>query len=65
MTADRQEHPYFLLLDPDFRIKLASGTGPNPIARFYDAGSPVDRLPDPLATLVRDILARLAQQPSG
>ena len=51
--------PYFYLLDTDLKIKMASGAGPNPLARLYGEDSAPDELPGTVGALVRDLADQL------
>ena len=49
----------FYLLDLDFSLRLAAVCPRgDPLAHLYHADSPVDRLPDALERLVRELAAR-------
>ncbi|MFN2527401.1 MAG: hypothetical protein ABR584_01620 [Candidatus Baltobacteraceae bacterium] len=56
-------HPFFYLLDADMKIKMASGAGRDPIARFYEADSAPDELPEAVRIVVSDLVNRLEGPP--
>ena len=63
MPDHEDARPYFYVLDRELKIKMASGTGRNPIARFYQADSAPDELPEAVQALVKDLVNRLEGPP--